>query len=155
MQLVDPAKASVKGEALVPSVHSSRITCISMDPIGTAAGHGGVGGELAIVGSADGGSTLWRFMSSHYLPLRPRIRMRGHSGSKVHAVALSSAIHICASVSQERCCIFSIGNGAMIRSWPPPKNTLPMLSPNAKAKTIFCDTPASGFERPRVRCYSV
>ncbi|KAI2508612.1 Beige/BEACH domain [Fragilaria crotonensis] len=67
MQLVDPAKASVKGEAIVPSVHSSRITCIAMDPIGTAAGHGGVGGELAIVGAADGGATLWRFMSSHYL----------------------------------------------------------------------------------------
>ena len=142
MQLVDPAKGNVKGEAMVPAVHSSRITCISMDPIGTAAGHGGVGGELAIVGSADGGASLWRFMSSHYLPLRPRVRMRGHGGCKVHAVALSSAIHVCASVSAERCCIFSVGNGTMIRSFAPPQNTLGELPNSHTARTIFADTPA-------------
>jgi hypothetical protein len=141
MQLVDPAKGDVKGEAMVPSVHSSRITCISMDPIGTAAGHGGVGGELAIVGSADGGTSLWRFMSSHFLPLRPRVRMRGHGGSKVQAVALSSAIHICASISANRCCIFSVGNGNIIRSFPPPKNTLD-VSEGVTTKTVFADTPA-------------
>ena len=140
MQLVDPAKGNVKGEAMVPAVHSSRITCIAMDPIGTAAGHGGVGGELAIVGSADGGASLWRFMSSHYLPLRPRVRMRGHGGAKVQAVALSSAIHVCASVSAKRCCIFSVGNGAMIRSFAPPQNTLGELAQSHK--TVFCDTPA-------------
>jgi Beige/BEACH domain len=144
MQLIDPSKGTVKAEAMVPSAHSSRVTCIAMDPIGTAAGHGGVGGELAIVGSADGGTTLWRFMSSHYLPLRPRIRMRGHCGSRVQAVALSSAIHICASVSREKCCIFSIGNGAMIHSWPPPDVVLPMITEGSRRKTIFCDTPALG-----------
>jgi hypothetical protein len=145
MQLVDPAKASVKGEALVSGVHSSKITCIAMDPIGTAAGHGGVGGELAIVGSADGNASLWRFMSSHYLPLRPRIRMRGHGGSKIQAVALSSAIHICASVSSDRICLFSVGNGALIRSWRPPQDTVQLpLSGDLKAitETVFADTPA-------------
>ena len=141
MQLVDPAKGSVKGEAMVPAVHSSRISCIAMDPIGTAAGHGGVGGELAIVGSADGGASLWRFMSSHYLPLRPRVRMRGHGGDKVQAVALSSAIHVCASVSANRCCIFSVGNGNMIRSFAPPQDTLE-LPDSVKFKTVFADTPA-------------
>ena len=141
MQLVDPAKASIKGEAIVPAVHSAKVTCIAMDPIGTAAGHGGVGGELAIIGSADGNSSLWRFMSSHYLPLRPRIRMRGHTGAKIHAVAISSAIHICASVSAHQICIFSVGNGAMIRSWHPPTDTLKGFE-NDKTKTIFADTPA-------------
>ncbi|KAI2508613.1 Beige/BEACH domain [Fragilaria crotonensis] len=32
----------------------------------------------------------------------------------------------------------------MIRSWPPPTNTLPMLSPGTHTKTVFCDTPALG-----------
>ena len=141
MQLVDPAKGNVKGEAMVLSVHSSRITCIFMDPIGSAAGHGGVGGELAIMGSADGGVSLWRFMSSHYLPLRPRIRMRGHGGAKVQAVTLNSAIHVCASVSANRCCIFSVTNGTMLRSFPPPQNTLNF--PGAvRTRTVFADTPA-------------
>jgi len=141
MQLVDPAKASIKGEAIVPSVHSALITCIAMDPIGTAAGHGGVGGELAMVGSADGSSSLWRFMSSHFLPLRPRIRMRGHAGARIHSVALSSAIHVCASASANRLCIFSIGNGSMIRSWGPPSDTLEGFD-DAITKTVFADTPA-------------
>lgn len=143
MQLVDPAKASVKGEAIVPAVHSSRITCIATDPIGTAAGHGGVGGELAMVGSADGGASLWRFMSSHYLPLRPRVRMSGHGGARVHAVALSSAIHICASVSSYRCCIFSVGNGVMIRSFSPPQDSLDFpATAGMRIRTEFADTPA-------------
>jgi len=145
MQLVDPAKGSVRGQAIVSSVHSSRITCIAMDPIGTAAGHGGVGGELAMLGSADGGASIWRFMSSHYFPLRPRVRMRGHKGSKIHAVALSGAIHVCASISDKRCCIFSIGNGAMIRSFPPPQDTLDasyLAEGKLTSKTVFADTPA-------------
>jgi len=146
MQLVDPAKGSVKGEAVVPSVHSGQITSISMAPIGTAAGHGGVGGELAIVGSSDGNASLWRFMSSHYLPLRPRMRMRGHHGHKIHAVALNPSIHICATISEKQCCVFSIGNGALIRSWSPPQqDENPLfhnLPPDHNYKTIFCDTPA-------------
>lgn len=145
MQLVDPAKGSVRGQAIVPSVHSSRITCIAMDPIGTVAGHGGVGGELAILGSADGGASIWRFMSSHYFPLRPRVRMRGHGGCTVYAAALNGAIHVCATVSENRCCIFSIGNGAMIRSFPPPSDSLDascLPTGCIKAKTVFADTPA-------------
>jgi len=146
MQLVDPAKGNVKGEAVVPSVHSAQITSISMAPIGTAAGHGGVGGELAIVGSSDGNASLWRFMSSHYLPLRPRMRMRGHHGHKIHAVALNPSIHICATISENECCIFSIGNGALIRSWSPPHQEENALFHNLPSdhnyKTIFCDTPA-------------
>mmetsp|Transcript_4292 Transcript_4292/g.6647 ORF Transcript_4292/g.6647 Transcript_4292/m.6647 type:complete len:2938 (+) Transcript_4292:149-8962(+) len=144
MQLVDPAKGTVKGEAVVPSVHSSKINSIAMAPIGTAAGHGGVGGELAIVGSSDGNASLWRFMSSHYLPLRPRIRMRGHYGHSIYAVALNPSIHICATVSKNQCCVFSIGNGALIQSWSPPSDNILFqhLPPNQTYKTVFCDTPA-------------
>jgi hypothetical protein len=54
---------------------------------------------------------------------------------------LSSAIHICASISANRCCIFSVGNGNIIRSFPPPKNTLE-VSEAILTKTVFADTPA-------------
>eukprot|EP00957_Ditylum_brightwellii_P013660 1029471-Ditylum_brightwellii.AAC.1 len=37
MQLVDPAKGIVKGEVIIPSIHSARVSAIAMDPIGTAA----------------------------------------------------------------------------------------------------------------------
>ena len=84
MQLVDPARGDIRGEMMVQQAHSARITCIATEPIGTAAGHGGVGGELGILGSEDGNASLWRFMSSHYLPLRPRLRLQGHGG---HALA--------------------------------------------------------------------
>ena len=148
MQLVDPVKGAIKGEVIVPSAHSDYVSSIDMDPIGesfgvsftlsvrvfitcrcltvflsitgTAAGQGGVGGELAVVGSADGSMTMWRFISSHYWPLRPRLRMTGHSGSKVHGVAISSALGICASISSQKCCLFDVGNGAMIRAMSPP-----------------------------------
>eukprot|EP00797_Seminavis_robusta_P003846 Sro1247_g255870.1 Lipopolysaccharide-responsive and beige-like anchor protein (891) ;mRNA; r:6386-9058 len=144
MQLLDPSKGTVRGEAIVPSIHSARITCISADPIGSAAGHGGVGGELAVVGSADGNASVWRFMSSHYLPLRPRVRLHGHHGSKVCAVALSAAIQLVASTSADRCCLFSIGNGCLLRSLSPPKDTLDLydLGPHATVKTRFADTGA-------------
>jgi hypothetical protein len=144
MQLLDPSKGTVRGEAVVPSIHSARITCIAADPIGSAAGHGGVGGELAVVGSADGNASLWRFMSSHYLPLRPRVRLQGHHGSKVCAVAISSAIQLVASTSADRCCLFSIGNGAMLRSWGPPSDALELtgLGESVKVTTKFADTPA-------------
>jgi hypothetical protein len=124
MQLVDPAKGNIRGEALVPSVHSAQITCIHTDPIGTAAGHGGVGGELAIVGCADGNASIWRFMSSHYLPLRPRVRLSGHHGSKINAVSLCSALHLAATISANRCCLHAIGNGTLIRSFGPPSDAL-------------------------------
>ena len=141
MQLVDPAKGIIRGEVMVPAVHSGRITCISTDPIGTAAGQGGVGGELAVVGSADGNASLWRFMSSHYLPLRPRNRLSGHGGSSIYAVSLCSAIHIAATVSRDRCCIHSVGNGTLLRSFGAPKNALDFPA-SLEVSTKFADTQA-------------
>ena len=141
MQLVDPAKGMIRGEVVVPSVHSARITAIAADPIGTASGQGGVGGELAIVGSADGNASIWRFMSSHYLPLRPRNRLSGHEGSSITAVGLCASIHIAVSVSADRCCIHSVGNGVLLRSFSPPQNALDF--PGAEhVSTVFADTQA-------------
>lgn len=37
MELVDPVKGIVKGQVLVPSIHSARITAIHMDPMGIGA----------------------------------------------------------------------------------------------------------------------
>jgi hypothetical protein len=144
MQLVDPSKGFVRGEALLSAVHSARISCIATDPIGTAAGHGGVGGELALVGSDDGSATIWRFMSSHYLPLRPRVRLRGHNGGRIFAVALCSTIHLAASVSTDKFCLHSIGNGTLIRSVTPPKDTviLSEFPSGVQVSTRFADCPA-------------
>lgn len=144
MQLLDPSKGNVRAEAIVPSIHSARITCIAADPIGSAAGHGGVGGELAVVGSADGNTSVWRFMSSHYLPLRPRVRLHGHHGSKVCGVALSSAIQLVASTSADRCCLFSIGNGSLLRAIRPPADTVNAadFGGSANLTTKFADTSA-------------
>lgn len=143
MQLVDPAKGDIRGEVLVPQVHAARITCIATDPIGTAAGHGGVGGELVLVGSADGNASLWRFMSSQYLPLRPRVRLQGHGGAKVVAVALCTAIHVAATLSSGKCCLHSTGNGALIRSFGPPADTIDMQdSDDVRLITKFADTAA-------------
>eukprot|EP00985_Skeletonema_marinoi_P012038 scaffold5743_cov173-Skeletonema_marinoi.AAC.7 len=149
MQLVDPVKGAIRGEVVVPAAHADRITTMKMDPIGTAAGQGGVGGELAIVGSADGSVSLWRFISSHFWPLRPRLRMMGHAGAAVHAVAISSSLGICASVSSERCCLFDIGNGAMVRNLSPPKVGSDLfesiLLEGDKVVTTFADTLALSF----------
>lgn len=136
MQLVDPIKGEIRGEVIVPSIHADCITSIDMDPIGTASGQGGVGGELVIVGSVDGSATLWRFISSHYWPLRPRLRMMGHSGAAIHGVAVSSSLGVCASVSSKLCCLFDVGNGAMIRNFTPPE------SPSSLVRTSFAETPA-------------
>lgn len=141
MQLVDPAKGAVRGEAVVNSIHSAQITCISTDPIGTAAGHGGVGGELAIVGSLDGRASIWRFMSSHYLPLRPRVQLSGHGGSPIHAVGLSSAINIAATASSNRLCLHSIGNGNLIRVIDAPADSLD-LPLESHGVTTFAKCPA-------------
>jgi hypothetical protein len=147
MQFVDPVKGLVKGETVVPSVHSKPITAIAMDPLGVATG-GGAGGELAIVGSADGSASLWRFISSHYLPLRPKQRMRGHGGSKINAVIVSSAMNICATISKNRCCIFNLGNGSMLKSILPPDN--PILHQDNESgmqfeSTVFAETSAACF----------
>ena len=141
MQLVDPAKGSVRGEAVVELVHSSQITCIATDPIGTAAGHGGVGGELAILGSSDGCASIWRFMSSHYLPLRPRVRLAGHAGAPIAAVGLSASINIAATVSSKRLCLHSIGNGNLIRVIQAPQNYLD-LPEGSEMTTTFASSPA-------------
>lgn len=143
VQLVDPAKGDIRGEVLLSQIHAAKITCIATDPIGTAAGHGGVGGELALVGSADGNASLWRFMSSHYLPLRPRVRLQGHSGAKVVAVALCSAINVAVTLSSRKCCLHSTGNGALIRSFGPPTDTINLQGANnVRLVTKFADTPA-------------
>jgi len=131
---------------IVPSIHADRITSIDMDPIGTASGQGGVGGELVLVGSSDGTASLWRFISSHYWPLRPRLRMMGHAGSAIYGVAISSSLGICASVSSKLCCLFDVGNGAMIRSITPPnldgKGYLASEIYSDKVETTFANTPA-------------
>lgn len=143
IQLVDPAKGEIRGEVVLPQIHSARITCITTDPIGTAAGHGGVGGELCLVGSADGTSSLWRFMSSHYLPLRPRVKLRGHRGNKISAVALCASLHVSVSISRNICCVHSIGNGALIQSFGPPADTLSMQSTlDFRFQTHFADSAA-------------
>lgn len=124
MQLVDPARGQVRAEVTVPAVHGGNITCIATEPIGTAAGQGGVGGELALVGGADGRASLWRFMSSHYLPLRPRVRFGGHGGDALLATALCSTLHIGVTVSKSRCCIHSLTNGGLIRSFSAPSSVI-------------------------------
>jgi hypothetical protein len=139
MQLIDPIKGQIQGEIIVPSTHADCITAIDMDPIGTASGQGGVGGELVIVGSADGSSTLWRFISSHYWPLRPRLRMWGHSGLCVYGVAISCSLGICASISSKVCCLFDIGNGAMIRNFTPPDLE---VDEGYETETTFANTQA-------------
>jgi hypothetical protein len=98
-----------------------------------------------IVGSEDGSASLWRFMSSHYLPLRPRVRFRGHEGKKVFAVALCAATHIAASISSDKCCLHSIGNGTVIRTFGPPENTLNLPPQDySNVVTKFADTQAFG-----------
>lgn len=146
MELVDPVKGLVKGQVLVPSIHSSRITAIHMDPMGIASGVGGVGGELAIVGSEDGTATLWRFISSQFLPLRPRLRLGGHRGARINAVAVNSALNICITVSYSRCCIFNMGNGVLLHSLSPPSDNAAGLpetdESQVRVETMFAETNA-------------
>jgi hypothetical protein len=145
LQLVDPIKGEIRGEVIVPSIHADCITAIDLDPIGAASGQGGVGGELAIVGSADGSATLWRFISSHYWPLRPRLRVTGHGGAPIYGVSISSSLGVCASVSSKLCCIFDIGNGTMIRNFTPPQSVGSgenMDIVDHEVETTFADTPA-------------
>uniref|UniRef100_A0A7S3L431 BEACH domain-containing protein n=1 Tax=Amphora coffeiformis TaxID=265554 RepID=A0A7S3L431_9STRA len=141
MQLVDPARGQVRAEVTIPSAHSAKITCISTEPIGTAAGQGGVGGELALVGSADGNASLWRFMSSHYLPLRPRVRLGGHDGNPLFATALCSTLHIGVTLSKDRICVHSLTNGGLMRSFSPPSSVIDL--PDAvEGTTRFAETSA-------------
>jgi hypothetical protein len=70
----------------------------------------------------------------------------GHGGSKINGVAISSALGICASVSSKRCCLFDIGNGAMIRNFSPPDAGMDCFQSNSlEGSTVqktFADTPA-------------
>lgn len=142
LQLVDPIKGEIRGEVIVPSIHADCITAIDLDPIGAASGQGGVGGELAIVGSADGSATIWRFISSHFWPLRPRLRVTGHGGAPIYAVSISSSLGICATVSSKLCCIFDIGNGAMIRNFTPQSSRNLVNENECEVETTFANTAA-------------
>ena len=44
---------------------------------------------------------------------------------KINAVAVSSALHICLTVSALRCCVFSLSNGAVLSSILPQDNDFP------------------------------
>ena len=100
-------------------------------------------GELALVGSSDGNASLWRFMSSHYLPLRPRACLFGHEGSSIQAVALSSSIHVAVTVSTEKCCVHAIGNGVVSGSFGPPQDVLDMKDcDDLTVTTTFAETSA-------------
>ena len=120
----------------------------SLLKIFAAAGVGGAGGELAIVGSEDGTATVWRFISNAVctLPLRPRLRLRGHKGMKINAVAVSSALHICVTVSKLRCCVFSLSNGAILSSILPRDIEFPgafdVGSNDIRTESYFADTNA-------------
>lgn len=122
LQFVDPKKGVIKTETVIPFIHSSRISAIAMDSIGAPSGKHSKGpsGEVAIVGSDDGTATLWRFIFNSHIPLRPRLRMRGHYGHKILSVAVSCSLNLCATVSKTRCCLFHIGNGALLRTFSVP-----------------------------------
>lgn len=124
VQFVDPKRGAVKTETVIPCVHGSRITAISMDRIGPSNSKTSKGpsGEVAIVGSEDGSATLWRFIFNSCIPLRPRLRMRGHYGRKITAVGVNCQMNICTTVSKDRCCIFHLGNGVLMRSFGPPNS---------------------------------
>ncbi len=120
IQLVDPIKCRIQGELLIPQVHSDAISCIAMDSIGTASGMGGVGGELAIIGSKDGTASVWRFISSQYLPMRPRWRIHAHQGQAIVAANICSALNISVTVSSDKCVLFHLATGVAIRILAPP-----------------------------------
>jgi hypothetical protein len=80
-------------------------------------------------------------MSSHYLPLRPRVRLSGHCCSPIHAVGLNAAINIAVTVSKNRLCLHSIGNGNVIRTIEPPKDALD-LPEGIEMTTTFAKSPA-------------
>jgi len=149
IQFVFPISGVVKSHVFIPSVHSRRITAIHMDPIGIAADVGGLGGELAVVASEDGTASVWRFYSSKYLPLRPRLRIGGHGGSRIHAAVISSSLNICVTVSDIRCCIFSLGNGMIIRSFTPPVYFLE----SCKVQEI-CNSHLKHFAKTNALCVS-
>lgn len=82
-------------------------------------------------------------MSSHYLPLRPRACLSGHEGSAIFAVALLSSIHVAVTLSRERCCIHTLGNGVVSQSFRPPLDILDLQDGgDLSISTRFAQTPA-------------
>ena len=106
-----------------------------------AAGVGGVGGELTLVGSQDGTASLWRFISnpSCHLPIRPRFRFGGHKGQKIHSVAVNGSVNLCATVSASRCCIFNASSGCLQRILVPPNNDMSGMTGTGQSD-IICKT---------------
>jgi len=135
VQFVDPNKGIVKLQAFIPSVHAARISSIHTAPISHAFGEG----ELAILGSNDGTASVWRFISSDFLPLRPKFRLKGHQGEKIRGVCCSPSLGICVAVSRNLCCIYSLADGTLLRSFGTPDE--PGV-PFDKTETIFADTNA-------------
>ena len=135
IQFVDITKGFVKSEALVPRAHADRITAISSVPVTHAFGEG----ELAIVGSADGTGSVWRFITSEFLSLRPKFRLKGHGCEGIIGVALDASLNVCVTVSRNRCCIHSLSNGTLLNTIKPPKNPgVPFVSHT----TVFAETSA-------------
>ena len=95
-----------------------------------------------MVGSADGNASIWRFMSSHHLPLRPRIILNGHNGAKLSGVALCAPIQLAATVSSNKLCLHSITNGSLIRSFGPPKGVLEVYGDEVDITTKFAEKSA-------------
>lgn len=82
-------------------------------------------------------------MSSHFLPMRPRVHLRGHGGEPVVAVALCSTINLAATVSPTSCCLYSTSNGALINSFGPPADTISTAdSGDVATETRFAQTSA-------------
>ncbi len=106
-----------------------------------AAGVGGVGGEIALIGSQDGTASLWRFISnpSCHLPIRPRLRFGGHGGHKIQSVAINGSLNICATVSSFRCCIFNASSGGVLRTIVPPNNDVTGMT-GTGGSDIVCET---------------
>jgi hypothetical protein len=75
--------------------------------------------------------------------MRPRVHLRGHGGEPVVAVALCSSANLAATLSPTMCCLYSTGNGALIRSFGPPTDTLSNSSgEDVSTKTKFAQTSA-------------
>ena len=135
IQFVDPIKGIVRSEAVVTSAHSDKISAIATVPVTHAFGEG----ELAIVGSNDGTASVWRFVTSDFLPLRPKFRLKGHCEESIIGVALDASLSICVTISRTRCCLHSMSDGTLINTIKPPKN--PGI-PLPQHRTVFANTRA-------------
>lgn len=135
VQFVDPSKGIVKLQAIIPNVHAARISSIHTAPINHAFGEG----ELVMLGSNDGTASVWRFISSDFLPLRPKFRLKGHRGKMIAGVCCSPSLGICVAVSRDLCCIYSLADGTLLRSFGTPDES---GVPFDEHQTIFAETNA-------------